>query len=93
MGRCSQNTNAPLFSREGGSPDWVSAFVGKQFAAPVMLAEAGPTGPVARGQSSSRITWSTARLSPAAALTVFTTPAFSARRMFSIFIASTTASG
>ncbi len=43
--------------------------------------------------SNSKITASTARLSPGLASTFFTTPAFSARRMFSIFIASTTASG
>src|SRR3546814_2954454 len=46
-----------------------------------------------RDYSISKITASTARLSPCAALTVFTVPDFSARRMFSIFIASTVASG
>jgi len=49
--------------------------------------------PATPAYSISRMTASTARLSPAAALTNFTTPAFSARRIFSIFIASTTASG
>ena len=43
--------------------------------------------------SSSRITSSTIRLSPCAALIFATLPCFSARRMFSIFIASTVASG
>ena len=42
--------------------------------------------------SNSRITSSTARLSPALALIFETLPFFSARRMFSIFIASTVAS-
>ncbi len=43
--------------------------------------------------SNSRIAASTARLSPGPKLAAFTTAAFSARRIFSIFIASTTASG
>ena len=44
-------------------------------------------------QSNSMMTASTARLSPVFASTFFTRPAFSARRIFSIFIASITASG
>ncbi len=52
------------------------------------------SNPFARANHSiSKITASTARLSPAAALSDLTTPDFSARRIFSIFIASTTASG
>src|SRR4029450_10373089 len=45
------------------------------------------------GHSNSRMMASTARLSPGLAFVLLTVPAFSARRMFSIFIASTTASG
>lgn len=44
-------------------------------------------------QSSSRITSSTASESPSSALILPTVASFSARRMFSIFIASTVASG
>lgn len=44
-----------------------------------------------RAHSNSMITSSTFRLSPGVALTDFTTAIFSARRMFSIFIASTVA--
>src|SRR5205085_5466553 len=43
-------------------------------------------------QANSNITASTARLSPGLALMVLTTPSRSARKTFSIFIASTTAS-
>src|SRR5258708_23295784 len=43
-------------------------------------------------QANSRMTWSTARLSPVLARTVLTLPSRSARSTFSIFIASTTAS-
>ena len=59
-----------------------------------------PGSPLRRGavpggvvdHSNSMITSSTRRLSPAAAFTDFTTARRSARRMFSIFIASTVAS-
>src|SRR5439155_21975598 len=43
--------------------------------------------------SNSRITWSTARLSPGLARSLATRPSRSARSTFSIFIASTTTSG
>src|SRR5688572_24860326 len=47
---------------------------------------------VGHGYANSTITWSTERLSPALACSFATLPSRSARSMFSIFIASTTAS-
>ena len=55
-------------------------------------ASAGSRYAAVRNQANSRITASTARLSPALAATFLTLPSRSARRMFSIFMASTTAS-
>src|SRR4029077_6708554 len=50
-------------------------------------------GLVRRHHSNSRMTWSTATLSPGLARIRAMRPSRSARNMFSIFIASTTASG
>src|SRR5690349_5246469 len=52
----------------------------------------GDDGHRAVAQLNSRMTWSTARLSPALARTALILPSRSARSTFSIFIASTTAS-